>query len=651
MQAHPGHVFEFGAFRLVESERRLLKDGQPVQLPPKVFDTLLVLVESRGRLVEKQELMSRLWPDSFVEEVNLNRSISSLRKALGENATNPIYIETVPKSGYRFLARVTEVETDDAVFVLEKHTSAEIITEEEEEMSESARPQLEFYRAQQTRGKFSARNSRSWQIATASVIGLLACLVAYLSFHRTSASESSTPIKSVAVMPFKNLMGDSTQEYFSDGLTESFIAQLSKVDGLKVLSRTSAFSFKGKDIDVRSIGVDLGVEAVLEGSVRKSGDRLRVDARLVSTKDGHVIWASESYDRVLKDIFVVQDEIACSVTAGLRVKLCEKTTPSLERQGAKNVDAYEAYLKGLYHLNKRTKDGVSKAAEYFQQAIQLDPNDAPAYAGLADCYFQNIYLTSTPPSELIAEGKAMASKALSIDQSLGEAHALLSILNDAEWNWKGAVSEGELAVSLSPGSARAHHLLAFVLAKRARFDEGLAEIRKARELDPLNLVINSDIAEILCFAGRYDEAIEQCRKTLELDPNFSLAQAALGFAYWGKGMYQEAVAPLQRAVELEGEGSARMIQLEIAYGLAGQKKKAQAFLTSLKERAKTGEPVDPLWLARLCVAIGAKDEALGWIEKACDEHTPNANGLLVEADFVTLRSEPRYQAVLRRIGF
>jgi len=487
-------------------------------------------------------------------------------------------------------------------------------------------------------------------LALVLAVTALGFLLIYLLSHHTSQAEPTAPIKSIAVIPFKDLTGDATQEYFSDGLAESFITQLSRVSGLRVLSRTSAFTFKGKKVDPRAIGRDLGVQAILEGSIRRSAENVRIEARLVSTDDGRVIWASEAYDRTLKDIFAVQDEIACNVAASLRVRFCgERSDTAAVKRGVQNVDAYEAYLKGQYYLNKRTNAGINKAIAYFQQTIAIDPDYAPAYSGLADCYFQSLYLTPIPQSQLIAEGKTMARKALTIDETLGEAHAFLSILSDAEWNWDEAVKEGRLAVSLSPGSARAHHLLAFVLSKRGYFDEGLAEIRKAHELDPLNLVIDNDIAEILCFTGRYDEAIEQCNKTLELDPNFPLPYVCLTIAYWGKGMYAEAIKPIQRAVELDERAPYHQVQLATAYGFAGERGKAKAALTKLKAQART-EYIEPLWIAGLYASIGDNNEALSWIEKACDQRSRSAVGLPFDVRFAALWSEPRYKAALAGLG-
>ena len=432
------------------------------------------------------------------------------------------------------------------------------------------------------------------------------------------------------------------------GMADTLITKLSNVRQLIVRPTGAVRKYTAPDQDPLAAGREQRVDAVLDGGIQKSGDKVRVTVRLLSVADGATLWASQ-FDQKFTDIFAVQEAISERVAVALALELTSEERTLLTKRHTENTEAYQLYLKGRYFVNKRTSEGVRKASEYFEQAIELDPNDALTYLALADCYNISIYFTLTPPRELIPKARAMAKKALEIDPSLGEAHALLSILADAEWDWNEALKEGQLAITLSPGSARVHHLFAYTVAKRGRFDEALAEIRKARDLDPLNLVINADIAEILSYAGRYDEAIEQCRKTLELDPNFSMAHARLGVAYWGKGMYKEALAPLQKAVELEGEGSVRMIHLAMGYGFAGEKEKAQEFLRKVKRRAKT-EYVDPTWMAVLYAATGDKDTALDWIEKAYDERSPTATALLVDARFNTLRSEPRYQAVLNRMG-
>jgi len=493
------------------------------------------------------------------------------------------------------------------------------------------------------------RHQRRATLAVVALLltGLATGLFYFLSSDKSEQQVARAQVTSIAVLPFKRLSADDSDEYLGLGMADTLITKLSNLRQIIVRPTGAVRKYMAPDQDPLAAGREQRVDTVLEGSIQKSGDKLRVTVRLVSVADGSTLWASQ-FDQNFTDIFAVQDAISERVTGALALELTGEERKLLTKRHTQNTEAYQFYLKGRYFLNKSTREDIRKASESFEQALKLDPNDAFAYLGLGDCYHQRIYYTSTPSRELIPKAKAMARRALEIDGSLGEAHALLSILNDADWDWNEALREYQLAISLSPGFASAYGRFAFTLAKRGRFDEALAAIRKARDIDPLNLVINADIGAILCYAGRYDEAIEQLHKTLELDPNFSMAHAQLGVAYWGKGMYKESLGPLLRAVELEGEESVRMIQLAMAYGFAGQKEKAQRFLRRLKERAKT-EYVDPTWFAGLYAAIGAKDKALDWIEKAYDERSVAATGLLVDTRFNSLRSEPRYQAVLSRM--
>ena len=646
-------IYEFGEFRLDTTRMLLLRrDGEVVSLPHKTFDLLQKLIESGGRVLTKDELLNEVWRGSFVEEGNLTQHISILRKALAENPGENRYIATVPGRGYRFVAAVKEAGVSDAPSVEESQPGAQI---------EAGHEPVSLTAVNELRQPHEARPGRAAESQPAkrslnSVVFVAALLIAGLGVFATYSLWTKRPqprvsvgqVKSIAVLPFKQLSAEGSDEYLGLGMADTLITKLSNVRQLIVRPTGAVRKYMAPDQDPLVAGREQRVDAVLDGGIQKSGDKVRVTVRLLSVADGATLWASQ-FDQKFTDIFAVQEAISERVARTLALELTSEERTVLTKRHTENTEAYQLYLKGRYFLSKRTREGISKASEYFNQAVELDPNNALAYLGMGDCYHQSIYFTSSPPRELIPKARAMAKKALEIDPSLGEAYALLSILADAEWDWNEALKEGQLAIRLSPGSARAYHLSAFTLAKRGRFDEGLAAIRRAQDIGPANLVINADSAGILCFAGRYDEAIEQTHKTLELDPNFSMAHAQLGVAYWGKGMYKEALAPLQRAVELEGEGSVRMIQLAMGYGFAGQKEKAQKFLKRLKERAKT-EYVDPTWFAGLYAAIGDNNTALDWIEKSYDERTPTATMLMVDTRFNTLRSEPRYQAVLNRMG-
>ncbi len=641
------HTYSFNDFSIDLDRGCLLRGEQEVRLRPKVFDALLYLVENNNRLVTKAELIQAVWPDAFVTDDSLVQCLVELRRALGDAQE---YIKTVPRRGYIFGPVVTSHAAAGQAIYTEQVEGVRIVIEQEDReptrndglsdalVLPAVSPALWIW-------------GKPARILLVCVLLLAGAAIGLLYFRGSGESKHAahvTQVRSIAVLPFKPLSPDGSDEYLGLGMADTLITKLSNLRQIIVRPTSAVRKYTAPDQDPLAAGREQRVDAVLEASFQRLGDKVRLTARLLNVQDGSSLW-SYKCDEYCTDIFALEDAISERVAGALELQLTSKERKLLTKRYTENAQAYEFYMRGRLFLNKRTVEGIRKALDYFKQAVELDPNDALAYLGLGDCYHQSVYFTSTPSRELIPKAKAMAKKALEIDETLGEAHALLSILSDADWDWNEALKEYQLAISLSPGSARAYHGFAFTLAKRGRFDEALAAIRRAGEIDPTNLVINADIAAILCYAGRYDEGIEQCRKTLELDPNFSMAHAQLGVAYWGKGMYNEALGPFQKAVELEGEGSVRMIQLAMGYGFAGQKDKAQEFFKGLKKRAKT-EYVDPTWIAGLYASIGDKDRALDWIEKAYDERSPTATTLLVDTRFNTLRSEPRYQAVLNRMA-
>jgi len=644
------HTYSFNDFTIDLDRGGLLRGEQQVKLRPKVFDALRYLVENNNRLVTKAELIQAVWPDSFVTDDSLVQCLVELRRALGDDAQE--YIKTVPRRGYIFGAVVTSSSAEDQAIYTEQLEGVRIVIEEEDR-----EPSRAVRLMQSDTHDLRAVSRPLWillkpaRILLVCVLLLAAAAIGLLYFRGSGEPKHAahvTQVRSMAVLPFKPLSANGSDEYLGLGMADTLITKLSNLRQIIVRPTSAVRKYNSPDQDPIAAGREQRVDAVLEASFQRMGDKVRLTARLLKVQDGSSLW-SYKCDEYCTDIFALQDAISQRVTEALALELTGEERKLLTKRYTENAQAYELYIKGRLFLNKRTAESIRKASEYFNQAIELDPNDALAYLGLGDCYHQSVYFTSTPSRELLPKAKAMARKALEIDETLGEAHALLSRVYDADWDWNQALKEHQLAISLSPGSARAHHGLAYTLAKQGRFDEALAAIRKARDIDPTNLVINSDIAGILCYADRYDEAIEQCQKTLELDANFSMAHAQLGVAYWGKGMYDEALGPLRRAVDLEGEGSVRMIQLAMGYGFAGQKEKAQEFLRRLRKRDKT-EYVDPTWIAGLYASIGDKEKALDWIEKSYDERSVAATALLVDTRFITLRSEPRYQAVLSRMG-
>jgi len=460
---------------------------------------------------------------------------------------------------------------------------------------------------------------------------------------------------SIAVLPFTNLSADKDQEYFCDGMAEEIISALAQVEGLRVVARTSAFSFRGKKADVREIGRRLNVGAVLEGSVRKAGSRLRITAQLVNVADGYHFW-SEKYDRDIggsccpEDIFCIQDEISLAIVGKLKVKLLGGEKTRILKRHTNDLDAYNFYLKGRYFWGKRTEESLNKSIEYFNQAVEKDPEYALGHAGLADSYITLQDYSLLSPKPLRQRAKEAARKALKVDPTLAEAHNSLAHVMFREWDWEGAEKEHRRAIELNPNYASAHHWYALLLSYAARFDEAIAEMKKAWELDPLSLIINRNLGLVLYFARRYDKAGEQLQKTLEMDPTFSLAHATLGLAYLQKSMYQEALVELQKESDLRG-GSDAVVEVwrGIACVKVGKRSEAYGILDDLLKRAKQAY-VSPVLLAVLYLALGENDQGFERLDRAYRERDSRLLEIKVLPEFDGVRSDPRFKELLKKVG-
>ncbi len=455
---------------------------------------------------------------------------------------------------------------------------------------------------------------------------------------------------SIAVLPFANMSADAENDYFCDGLAEELLNALAKINDLKVAARTSAFSFKDKNVNVSEIGRTLGVNTILEGSVRKSGSHLRITVQLVNASDGYHLW-SERYDREMRDIFDVQDEITLAVVDTLKVKLLGKEKAAVLSRYTENTEAYQLYLKGRYYLNKWTAEGLMKGIEYFNQAIELEPHFAPAYSGLADCYGslsgEGLLLS---PKEAFPQARSAAIMALEIDDTLSEAHCSLALINlNFDWDWAGAEAGLKRAIELNPKYVAAYHWYSHYLIVMGRTEESLAISYRAVELDPLDLQINSHMGWHYCHARQYDFAIEQCRRTIEMEPNFHEAHWFLGWAYEQKSMYEEAITEFQKAVACSGDSARMRSELGHAYGLAGKRDEAEKILNELKELSKQ-QYVSPYNMALVYTGLGEKDAAFEWLGKACDDRSGLLIYLKTQHSFDGLRADPRFEDCVRRIG-
>src|SRR5215471_17647959 len=635
--------YDFGPFRLDPNRHRLFCGDDVVALSPKAIQTLILLVENRGKLLERESLMDALWPDVIVEDANLTVAVSQLRKALNQNGDHAEFIETIPRIGYRFVADTCEVIKGPVLSIPEERTRLHSIADKVEANGTPIElPGL------QAKISLLPEQRRPRRVHLSLVVALALCLTIAVAAiaYRLARSSSTAPvnISSVAVLPLKNLTGDPTAEYFSDGMTESIISELSKIPELKVISRASVFIFKGKGIDPREAGRRLGVGSIVEGSLLKSRDRIRVQLSLVAAADGHIIWSGDSYERAATDIFEVQDEISCNVAEHLRPVLCAGKPAA--RRATENVAAYEAYLKGRYYMSQRTAEGLMKAIQFFQQAIEIDSRYALAYSDLAESYKLAVWYVPMPASEAVPKLETAATKAIELDSSLAEAHRAMAEVYSFQWKWKESLAELERAIAINPGYALAHHALGLALALIGRNAEALAHAESARELDPLSLIINTDFGWVYYLGRRYEEAIAQYQKALELDPNFTLAHFDLALSYSALGRHEEAISEMQKA---RGRGSDYLAGLGYVYAVAGQRAEALATLAELERLAKQ-QYVPPYHFAWIYVGMGDKDKAIALLQQVYAEHTQYVVDFKTVPMFDSLRSDERFQELVRKVG-
>ena len=587
-----GSIYEFGPFRLDPSERLLMRAGEPVSLAPKVFDTLTALIENSGRLLDKDELMSKLWPDTFVEEATLARNISDLRKALGESTGEQKFIETVPKRGYRFTAEVKCNRLEEATVILERHVRSRVIFEEQLEMDAG--------------------------------------------------------VTSIAVLPFRPISSERRDEFLELGLADALITRLSNINQIVVRPTSSVRKYIGVEQESAQTGGELRVSHVLDGSIQTVGDRIRVTAQLVSVEDGRSLWAGK-FDESFRDIFSVEDVISEQVANALVLRLTGEEKRLITRRDTDNAEAHRLYLKGRFYWNRRTRDGYERGIEHFCRAIEIDRSYARAYAGLADCYSMLGRFGLVQPAEIMPRAVSSATTALRLDDTLAESHASMGLAGHIySWEWAKAEYHYKRAIELNANFATAHHWYAVFLAEIGRGQEALAEIKQAQSLDPVSLIIGADAGMVLYLVRDYDHALEQCRATLDLDPNYFRARTWLGCSYEQKGMYHEAIAEYQTARSLD-DSPYVLEWLARAYAASGNSMEAHRIideLTHLSSRVY----VDSYYLASVFAALGKKQEAIALLERACNERSCWLSRLAVDPIFDTLRSTPGFDSVSVSMG-
>lgn len=617
-------LYEFGSFRLDPAERKLMRGEETVPLTPKAFDTLLLLVRSSGRLLDKDDLIRLLWPDAFVEEGSLSNNIFLLRKALG---SDPDFIETVPRRGYRFVGAVRHLPSPAQAHL--------------EQLPEAGPTVV---------ASVPERPRRTWRsragFGTAAVVLLVS--LAFAAWFFSEAGRGGEKIDSVAVLPFVNASDDPNAEYLSDGITESLIDGLSQLPHLKVTSRETAFRFKGKETDAKTAGRELGVRAILEGRVTQHGDKLNISAELIDSRDGSRIWG-QRYDRKLAEMDTLREEIAGEMASALRLRLTPADQQRLAESHTADPEAYQDYLKGRYWWNKSTPEGFDKGIEYFQQAIAKDPAYALAYAGLADCFSSHAESGLVPFTEGYLKAKDAALKAVELDDNLAEAHGSLALVRSSyDWDWHGAEAEIRRAIDLNPSYANAHLLHAEILWQTGRLDEAIAETRLTLERDPLSLNTNDSLGVEFFLARQYDRAIEQETKTLELDPNFIDAYYFRGMSYMKKSMYREGMAEFEKGVAISPLSPEALTGLGYGYAVTGKRAEAQKVLDKLAELSKR-QYISAVWRAKIYSGLEDKDMAFEWLEKAYGDRSVVSVGYIKPNPmFDPIRSDPRYADLLRR---
>lgn len=642
MRRPPKHFYQFGPFRVDPAKRLLFQEDKIVPLSPKAFELLVALVENSQQVIGKDELMTALWPGSAVEDANLTQTVYVLRKALGEGTHEQHYIETIPRSGYRFTLPVESISDEDAELAIAEHS------EGEKESETALTPPAPYSLTVPT------SSGHWWLKRSVWAIGLALLLVTLLgawiwSSRRGVAVETGAPMRVIAVLPFRPLNLDNSDDYLGVGLADVLITRLSSLQQVIVQPMSTVLKYDSREQNPVTAGRELRVEAVLEGAFQKIDNRLRVTARLINVRDGQAIWSGK-FEEQFTGIFKVQDSISEQVASALALHLTPEKRLLLVKGGMSNAEAYQLYLKGRYHWNKRTAEDLKKAIAYFEQALAISPNAALAYIGLADCYNLLSFYDLSPPQESFPKAKNAALRALELDETLAEAHTSLGWVRwSYEWDWSAAERSFQRAIALNPNYVTAHHWYGWCLVQRGQFDEGVTRLKRAEELEPLSLIIQTQLGATFFFRGETDRAIEQYRKVLDLDSNFVRAHFYLGQAYEQKGMHQEAIAETKKALASSPESVEYQAALGHIYASSGDLRQTQQMLNQLLGQAKQ-HYISRYSIALLYTSLGQKDQAFNWLRQGAKERSARLVRLIIDPRFAPLRSDPRFAELLQPIG-
>lgn len=638
MDGLQSQIFEFGGFHL-EAAKRLLKrsDGEIVKLTPKVFDTLLYLVENGGRVVEKDELMSVVWPDTVVEENNLSQNISILRRVLGENRGEHRFIATIPGRGFKFVANVSAIKCDE---LSESSTATNLLPADFSSL-DSAPPA--------STDADNIKTSRR-RLLLPVFAGIVLITIAVSAFYYWRLTRVESTIKSVAVLPFKPLVADNRDEALEIGMADTLIARLAGSRDIIVRPLSSVRRFGGLDQDPQRAGADLLVDSVLDGSIQRWGDKIRVNVRLIGTADGATLWG-DTFDEKFTDIFVVQDTISQKIVSALALHLSNEEKRRLSGHNTENIEAYRLYLQGRYHAFKSTPPEIRQGIQFYQKAIAADPTYALAYAGMAQAYSALPITSDVRPDEAFPQAKAAAQRALEIDENLAEAHIILGVVEFwFGWNWKNGEAELKKAIAISPNNSDAHRFYGVLLTVLGRHDEALKEMETARELDPLSLITNALKGQSFFYAGRDAEAIDQLNKTLEIEPNFWIARVVLARVFIRQERFDEAVVEAKKAGEFSGGNSEAVSLAGYALAESGKSDEARLLLGELKSRSNQ-RYVPAYNIAMIYNGLSETNEALNRLEKALEDYDARMMLINIDPKWDNLRSEPRFVSLLKRMNF
>jgi TolB-like protein/DNA-binding winged helix-turn-helix (wHTH) protein/thioredoxin-like negative regulator of GroEL len=619
MSKQTGH-YAFGPYRFGSEERLLEREGKPVPLSPKVVETLHVLLQNAGHLVNKEELLKRVWPGAFVEEGNLNKNIFTLRKTLGQWDSGQEYIETVPKRGYRFIAPV-ETLSDES-------------------------PDGEPKEATQNVDRTSP-TSRYLKVAAAT-FGLILAVGGWLVWRIAGRGAVAGTIRSLAVLPLENLSGDAAQDYFADAMTDELITDLGQLGSIRVISRTSIVLYKNARKPLPQIARELDVDAVVEGTVLRSGDHVRITAQLIQARSDRHLWA-ESYQGEIRDVLGLQSQVARAIAGEIRIKLTPQQQTALKSSRVVSPEAYEAYLRATALAQKGTVDGLQQGIAYFEHALAKQPDYPEGHEGLAKAYIALGHMCALPPQVAFPHAKTEALKALQADQSLADAHESLATVEFLyDWDLPGAEKEFERAILLNPNSINAHARYSDFLNAMGRPDEAIAESVRNQQIDPLSLPAVAGIGWEQYLAGRYDQAIENVRSVLAIDPNDFHARLTLGLALEQKGQFSTAIVELQKATELSNN-SIWLNFVAHAKARAGDRAGALRILADLQALSRRTY-VTPWSFVHIYAGLGDKEMAFYWLEKCYQRREHDLVFSKVWSTMDGLRSDPRYLDLLRRVG-